>query len=89
MGTFLGTLLISYVFFMPFFKRRLVLKDSRLRIYHVVLGPYRLTKDPWLPWPGKGGEEVVTDYKDLLWRFLQRKYLHHISNHQSPVSVME
>jgi sodium-dependent phosphate transporter len=61
LGVFFGCLLICYVFFVPFFKRKLVMKDARLRIWHVPLGPLLLKEDVHLYWPGKG-EEYVTDY---------------------------
>jgi len=61
LGVFFFCLLICYIFFMPFFKRKLIMKDSRLRIWHVVLGPLLLKEDVKLFWPGKG-EEYVTDY---------------------------
>jgi sodium-dependent phosphate transporter len=61
LGVFFGCLLICYIFFMPFFKRKLVMKDARLRIWHVVLGPLLLKDDVELFWPGKG-DEYVTDY---------------------------
>lgn len=61
LGVFFGVLLIAYVFFIPFLKRKLVQKDARLRIWHVPLGPLLLRENPPLYFPGKG-EEYVTDY---------------------------
>lgn len=61
LGVFFGCLVICYIFFVPFFKRKLVMKDPRVRIWHVVLGPMLLKEDTHLFWPGKG-EEYVTDY---------------------------
>ncbi|KAF2685249.1 phosphate-repressible phosphate permease-like protein [Lentithecium fluviatile CBS 122367] len=64
LGVFFGCLLICYVFFVPFFKRKLVMKDPRVRIWHVILGPMLLKEDVTLFWPGKGDEYVTDYYKD-------------------------
>ncbi|EUC27430.1 hypothetical protein COCCADRAFT_9979 [Bipolaris zeicola 26-R-13] len=61
LGVFFGCLAICYIFFMPFFKRKLIMKDPRVRVWHVVLGPMLLKENTHLFWPGKG-EEYVTDY---------------------------
>lgn len=61
LGTFFGVLLISYVFFLPYFKRRLVKQDPRLRPWHIPLGPLLLRENPPLYFPGKG-EYIVQDY---------------------------
>jgi phosphate/sulfate permease len=62
LGVWFGVLLITYVFFMPYFHRRLIRGDSRLRFYHVPLGPLLRKDNPPLYWPGKENEAVVTDY---------------------------
>lgn len=62
-GVFFGCLLICYIFFVPFFNRKLIMKDTRVRIWHVVLGPMLLKEDVALFWPGKG-DEYVTNYYD-------------------------
>jgi PiT family inorganic phosphate transporter len=64
LGVFFGCLLICYVFFVPYFKRKLVHKDARLRIWHVVLGPMLLKDNPPLFFPGKGDEYVTNYYED-------------------------
>jgi phosphate/sulfate permease len=64
LGVFFGVLLISYVFFMPFLKRKLVHKDTRLRIWHIPLGPLLLRENPPLYFPGKGDEYVKDYYAD-------------------------
>jgi phosphate/sulfate permease len=64
LGVFFGILLISYVFFMPFLKRKLVHKDARLRIWHVPLGPLLLRENPPLYFPGTGEEYVKNYYAD-------------------------
>ncbi|KNG47400.1 phosphate-repressible phosphate permease [Stemphylium lycopersici] len=61
LGVFFGCLVICYIFFIPFFKRKLIMKDTRVRVWHVILGPMLLKEDVHLFWPGKG-DEYVTDY---------------------------
>ena len=61
LGVFFGVLLIAYVFFVPYFHRRLVKKDARLRPWHIVLGPILLRESPPLFFPGKG-DAIVIDY---------------------------
>lgn len=60
-GVFFGCLAICYAFFIPFFKRKLVMKDARIRIWHVPMGPLLLKEDCKLYWPGKG-DAFVTNY---------------------------
>ncbi|KAL1961409.1 hypothetical protein VTO42DRAFT_137 [Malbranchea cinnamomea] len=62
LGVFGGCLLITYVFFMPYFHRRLVKGDARLRAYHIPLGPLLWREDPPLYWPAPADGEVVIDY---------------------------
>ncbi|KAJ5321878.1 Phosphate transporter [Penicillium brevicompactum] len=63
-GVFFGCLLVAYVFFMPYFKRRLIHKDARIKFYHIPLGPLLLRENPPLYFPGKGDEIVVSYYED-------------------------
>lgn len=63
-GVFFGCLLVAYVFFMPYFKRRLIHNDARIRFYHIPLGPLLLRDNPPLYFPGKGDEVVVSYYED-------------------------
>jgi len=62
LGVFFGMLLIAYVFFMPYFHRRLIKGDARLRCWHIPLGPMLRKEDPWLYFPGKADGDVVIDY---------------------------
>lgn len=64
LGVFFGCLLICYVFFVPFFKRKLIMKDPRVRIWHVILGPMLLKENITLFWPGTGDEYVTNYYED-------------------------
>ncbi|KAF1813402.1 phosphate transporter family protein [Eremomyces bilateralis CBS 781.70] len=62
LGVFFGILLFSIVFMVPFFHRRLVQEDSRVRIWHVPLGPLLYRENQWLYFPGAADSEIVTDY---------------------------
>ena len=62
LGVFAGVLLIAYVFFMPYFERRLIKQDSRVKFYHIPLGPLLRKENPPLYFPGKEGGKYVIDY---------------------------
>jgi PiT family inorganic phosphate transporter len=64
LGVFFGCLLFAYVFFMPYFKRRLIQNDSRIKFYHIPLGPLLLRENPPLYFPGKGEGVVINYYED-------------------------
>ncbi|KAI4644739.1 uncharacterized protein J4E92_004797 [Alternaria infectoria] len=61
LGVFFGMLAIAYIFFIPYFTRRLVKGDTRLRAWHIPLGPLLYRENPPIYFPGKG-DQVVTDY---------------------------
>lgn len=63
-GIFFGVLAIAYIFFMPFFERKLIHKDTRLRVWHIPLGPLLRRENPPLYFPGKGDEYVTNYYED-------------------------
>ena len=62
LGVFFGCLLIAYVFFMPYFERRLVKQDARVKAYHIFLGPLLRKENPPLYFPGKEDGDYVVDY---------------------------
>lgn len=64
LGVFAGCLLIAYVFFVPYFKRRLVNQDARIKFWHLPLGPLLLKDNPPLYLPSKDGQYVVNHYED-------------------------
>lgn len=64
LGVFFGCLLIAYVFFMPYAKRRLIQNDARIRFYHIPLGPLLMRENPPLYFPGKGNDVVINYYED-------------------------
>ncbi|KAF1832673.1 phosphate transporter [Decorospora gaudefroyi] len=61
LGVFAGVLAIAYIFFIPYFIRRLVKGDTRMRAWHIPLGPLLYRENPPVYLPGKG-DQVVTDY---------------------------
>lgn len=62
LGVFAGVWLLSVLFFVPYFRAKLVKEDHRLRIWHLPMGPL-LWKDGYnLYWPGSSDVPVVTDY---------------------------
>lgn len=61
LGVFFGILAFSYAFLVPYFHRKLVVADARMRAWHIPLGPLLYRENPPVYWPGKG-EEVVRDY---------------------------
>ena len=70
LAVFFGVLIIAYVFFIPFFTRKLIKQDPRLRIWHIPLGPLLNREDPPLYFPGKGEEYVTNYYEDGYGRVL-------------------
>jgi phosphate/sulfate permease len=56
-----GVLAFSYIFFVPYFHRRLIMNDARMRSWHIPLGPLLYRENPPVYWPGKG-DHAVTDY---------------------------
>ncbi|KAF2998223.1 hypothetical protein E8E13_005440 [Curvularia kusanoi] len=61
LGVFFFVLAFAYAFFIPYFHRRLIMNDARMRPWHIPLGLLLYREDPPIYWPGKG-TEVVTDY---------------------------
>jgi hypothetical protein len=57
-----GVLAISYIFFVPYFHRRLIVNDARMRIWHIPLGPLLYRENPPIYWPGKGDTAVIDYY---------------------------
>jgi sodium-dependent phosphate transporter len=67
-GVLGGSLVVSYVFFLPYFKRRLLKNDARLRFYHIPLGPLLNKEDPWLYFPGDPSGPAVKDYYENAYK---------------------
>jgi phosphate/sulfate permease len=57
-----GVLAFSYIFFVPYFHRRLVVNDTRMRAWHIPLGPLLYRENPPIYWPGKGDTAVIDYY---------------------------
>lgn len=68
LGVFAGVTLICYIFFVPFFERKLIRKDTRLRVWHIPLGPLLRKDNVYLYFPGKGNEYVTNYYADSYGR---------------------
>ncbi|GAB7364070.1 hypothetical protein MBLNU230_g4623t1 [Neophaeotheca triangularis] len=62
LGVFFGVLAISYIFFMPYFHRRLIQSDARVRAWHIPLGPLLYRENPPLYFPGDANGEPVVNY---------------------------
>lgn len=62
LGVFGGVLVITALFFVPYFNAKLVKEDTRLRFWHIPMGPLLLKDGYNLYWPGKAEVPVVTDY---------------------------
>lgn len=64
LGVWFGMLGICYVFFVPYFERRLIKEDPRVKFYHVPLGPLLRRENPPLYWPAKDSKFVIDYYED-------------------------
>ncbi|KAL8967527.1 MAG: hypothetical protein Q9183_002875 [Haloplaca sp. 2 TL-2023] len=62
LGVFFGILVLSYIFFRPYLHRRLVKGDSRIKFYHIPLGPLLWKDDPYIYFPASANGPVVIDY---------------------------
>ena len=95
LGVFFGVLAIVYIFFVPYFERRLLKKDARVKFYHIPLGPLLRKENPPLYFPGRADGEYVTDYyespygdasettlSDSLGK--DEKYMHKVTDSDQP-----
>lgn len=62
LGCFFFCLLVGYVFFLPYFHRRIIKNDARLKAYHIPLGPTLWRDDPWIYLPADPTGPAVVDY---------------------------
>jgi len=62
LGVSAGVLAIGYLFFVPYFHRRLVMNDARMRSWHIPLGLLLYRENPPIYFPGKADHQVVVDY---------------------------
>lgn len=65
LGVFAGVLALAYAFFVPYFHRRLVMEDARVKFWHIPMGPLLLKESIPLYLPGNNGNRVgefVTDH---------------------------
>ncbi|GAB7361395.1 hypothetical protein MBLNU230_g1448t1 [Neophaeotheca triangularis] len=62
LGVFFGVWALSAIFFLPYYYRKLIMQDTRLRIWHIPMGPL-LWKDNYkLYYPGDPNSEIVPNY---------------------------
>ena len=64
LAVFFGCLLIAYCFFIPYFNRRLIKNDTRVKFYHIPLGPLLMRENPPLYFPSKSDSTVTNYYED-------------------------
>ncbi|KAJ9613719.1 hypothetical protein H2204_014713 [Knufia peltigerae] len=76
LGTFFGVLAIAFIFFKPYFHRRIVQKDARIEFWHIPLGPLLWKEDPPLYFPGKAKKEVRNYYALTLDTEMNAQTLH-------------
>ncbi|KEF51884.1 PiT family inorganic phosphate transporter [Exophiala aquamarina CBS 119918] len=62
LGVFFGVLVIAMVFFKPYFYRRIIRQDSRIKYWHLPLGPLLWRDNAPLYFPGQVDGEYVKDY---------------------------
>ena len=63
LGVFFGALATAYGVFLPYFHRRLIKRDARLKWWHIPLGPILWKNDPYIYWPSQDTEIVTDHYK--------------------------
>lgn len=63
LGVFFGVLALAYIFFVPYAHRRLVKGDTRIKFWHLPLGPLLWKDNPWVYFPSKDTHIVVDHYE--------------------------
>lgn len=63
-GVLVGCLLLSYVFFVPYINRRIVKGDTRIKFYHIPLGPLLWKENPPIYFPSKSDHAVIDYYEN-------------------------
>ena len=64
LGVFFGCLALAYIFFVPYFHRRLVKEDTRVKFWHIPMGPLLRSENPSLYFPAKGDHVTVDHYEN-------------------------
>lgn len=62
LGVFFGVWLFSAIFFLPYYYRKLIKEDRRLRIWHIPMGPLLWREGYNLYYPGDPNSQVVPNY---------------------------
>ncbi|KAI4091910.1 MAG: hypothetical protein LQ339_008027 [Xanthoria mediterranea] len=86
LGVFFGILLLAYIFVRPYLHRRLVKGDSRIKFYHIPLGPLLMRDDPPLYWPAKADGVVVIDYYENAYT-TKDSSVEHLSDSEKDVAI--
>ncbi|CAL8580602.1 hypothetical protein XPA_006324 [Xanthoria parietina] len=86
LGVFFGILLLAYIFVRPYLHRRLVKGDSRIKFYHIPLGPLLMKDDPPLYWPAKADGVVVIDYYENAYS-TKDSSVEHLSDSEKDVAI--
>ena len=63
LGVFFGCLAIAYIFFVPYFERRLIKEDARVKWWHIPLGPLLRRANPPLYLPSSDTRVVRDHYE--------------------------
>ena len=63
LGVFFGALAVAYGFYLPYFHRRLIKEDARLKWWHIPLGPTLWQDDPYIYLPSRDTDIVTDHYK--------------------------
>lgn len=86
LGVFFGILLLAYVFVRPYLHRRLVKGDSRIKFYHIPLGPLLMRDDPPLYLPAKADGVIVIDYYENAYS-TKDSSVEHLSDSEKDVAI--
>ncbi|KAM0714222.1 hypothetical protein Q7P37_010009 [Cladosporium fusiforme] len=62
LGVFFGVWALSAAFFLPYYYRKLIMEDNRLRFWHIPMGPLLWKENPNIYWPGNPEGAIVPDY---------------------------
>uniref|UniRef100_A0A060TDG5 Phosphate transporter n=1 Tax=Blastobotrys adeninivorans TaxID=409370 RepID=A0A060TDG5_BLAAD len=86
-GVLVGCLLLSYVFFVPYIHRRVVKGDTRVKFYHLPLGPLLWKENPPIYFPSKSNSALIDYYENAHYEQEQTADQTHGSEVKSPAIV--
>ncbi|KAK9319334.1 phosphate transporter [Lipomyces orientalis] len=85
LGVFFGCMALAAVFFLPYFYRKLVKEDRRLRFWHVPMGPLLWRDNYTLYFPGNPESELVPNYYASELNVEHDSELYELSKHADTV----